>query len=196
MRLNATNQSGLTLVEALITLAIGASVGGLLLVIIVNTGGLFYKQSSKVEQGLNINDALGKIRQSVKESSSVALSYPSGPSPTYTSGATQLVLKVPSVNSAGDIIADTFDYFVFFQDATFLRLKTFPDSQSSRKSQDQIFSTKVESLLFKYLDSQNPPQEVIPNLAVKIRVTLTLKQKAGATFEQNIATSEANLRND
>lgn len=187
---------GFTLVEALLTLAIGVVVGGLLLVIIVNTGGLFYRQSGKLEQGLSINDALSKIGQTVKESSAVALSYPAGPSPTYTSGAGQLVLKVPSYNSAGGIISNTFDYFVFFLDGTILRFKTFPDSQSSRSAQDQIFSTKVEGLVFKYFDSQNPPQEVIPTSAAKVRVTLKLKQKAGADTLQTIATNEANLRND
>lgn len=196
------NESGFTLVEALITLAIGTVVGVLLLVIMVNTGGLFYQQSGRLEQGLNINDALSKISSSVKESSSVAASYPPGGPPTYTSGSTQLVLKIPSISSSGDIISDTFDYFIFFSDPSTgsgqvsLRFKTFPDPQSSRKAQDQIFSTKVESLVFKYLDSQNPPQEVTPTSAVKVRVTLKLKQKAGAGIEQNIATKEANLRND
>ena len=189
-------EKGITLVEALITLAIATVVGTLLLIIMVNTGGIFYKQSSKLEQGLNINDALGAIGQIVKESSSVAASYPLVPPPTYTSGAKHLVLKVPSISPSGDIIESIFDYFVFFLEGGSLRFKTFPDPQSARSAQDQIFSTKVESLLFQYLDSQIPPQEVIPTSASKIKVTLKLKQKAGTGVEQNIATKEANLRND
>lgn len=192
----ACRQTGITLVEALITLAIATVVGALLLIIMVNTGGIFYKQSSKLEQGLNINDALSQIRQSVKLGSSVAPSYPQTPPATYTSGSQQLVLKIPSITSLGDIILDTFDYFVFLKDQNILRFKTFPNSLSSRKSQDQIFSTRVDDLLFEYFDSSTPPQSVTPTSAQKIRVTLKLKQKAGADIEQNIATSEANLRND
>lgn len=189
-------EKGLTLVEGLLTLGIATVVGILLVVIMVNTGGLFFKQSGKLEQGLNINDALSKIGQIIKESSSVAVSYPEGSPPTYTTGAKYLVLKIPSINLSGDVISDVFDYFVFFQDTNILRFKTFPNAQSVRGAQDQILSTKVESLLFQYLDSQIPPQEVTPISASKIKVTLQLKQKVGAGIEQNIATKEANLRND
>lgn len=177
---------GLSLMEVLIAMGIAIVVGGLLLIIIVNSAGLFYKQSSKVEQGRNINDALTQIRQNIKQSSSI--------DPTST--PEQLVLKISSIDSSGDIIADTFDNFVFSKDQRNLRFKTFPNALSSRKAQDQIFSTSVDSLNFQYLDLANPPNEVAPVSAVKVRITLTLKQKSGADYETNTATTEASLRND
>lgn len=187
-------QVGLTLVELLITLGVAILVGALLLTIMVNTLGLFYKESSTRTQGLSINDALSKIRSSVKQSSIVATSFTSGT--TYTSSVTQLVLKITSVDLSGNLITNTFDYFVFFLDGSNLRFKTFPDVLSSRKAQDQIFSTNVKNLQFKYLDLQNPPLEVLPSEALKVRVSLTLQQKSGADYETIIATSEASLRND
>lgn len=188
-------QRGLTLVEVLISFSIAVAVGGLLLITLVNSSGLFYKQSSTVSIGLNTNDALAKVRQSIKESNRVAALYTSG-SETYTSGATQIVLQVPSLNFENNIIVGVFDYFVFFQDQTKLRFKIFPDPLSSRRTQDQIFSTNVDNLVFKYLNSANPPVEITPITATKVRITLALKQRSGATYESNIATSEANLRND
>lgn len=188
-------QSGLTLVEVLVAMGLAAVVGVLLLSVMINSTGLFYKESSKLQEGLNINDALGKIRESVNQSSGVVLSYANS-GVTYTSGATQLVLKVPAIDSSGNIISDTFDYLVFFQDQTKLRYKLFPDASSSRKSQDRIFSTSVDSLTFKYLDSQNPPNEVTSTSATKIRTILSLKQKNGLATELNTATAEASLRND
>lgn len=186
---------GLTLVEILIAMAIATIVGLLLVVIMVNSAGLFYKQSSKLQEGLNINDALSKIRGSIKQSSGIVASYISGGT-TYTSSATQIVLKVPAIDNVGNIIADTFDYIIFYQEQSQLRYKLFPDAASSRQSQDQIFSTSVDSLTFKYLDFQNPPNEVSPTSAIKVRIILSLKQKNGQTLETNTATSEANLRND
>lgn len=186
---------GLTLVEVLIAVGIATIVSALLVVIMVNSAGLFYQESSKLTAGLNINDALSKIRSSIKESSAVVSSYTSGLT-SYTTGATQIVLKIPSVDSLGNIISDTFDYSIFFLDQTKLRFKLFPDAQSSRKPQDQIFSTSVDSLSFKYFDSQNPPSEVTPTSAFKVRISLTLKQKNGGSLETNTATSEAGLRND
>lgn len=190
------SQRGLTLVEALFTLGIAVVVGTMLLVIIVNSAGLFYGQSGKLQQGLNLNEALSAIREAIRGSSSVASSYPEIGSPTYTSGATQLVLKVPSINSQGEVISSTYDYYIFYKDANKLRFKTFPAIQSTRKAQDQIFSTSLHNLTFEYFDAQTPPQQVQPNLAVKIKITAVLRQKAGAGFETNTATAEANLRND
>lgn len=163
--------------------------------IIVNSAGIFTQQSSKVQTGLNINDALSSVRGNIKQASAVAVSYTSG-STTYTTGSNQLVLKVPAIDSSGNIITDTFDYFVFFLDQKILHFKIFPDSSSSRKASDRIFSTSVDSLEFRFFNSANPPVEVAPVNATKIHITLVLKQRVGTSFETNMATSEANLRND
>ena len=186
---------GFTLLEVLIVMGISSVVGGLLLVIVFNSTGLFYQQSSKLSQGLGSNDALTRLRSTIRESSAIALSYTSG-SITYTSGPTQLVLKLSSIDASKNLIPNTFDYFVFFLDGNKLLFKSFPDAQSSRKSADQILSLNVQSVLFQYYNLQNPPQEVTPASASKIKITLTLKQKSGAYYETSIATSEANLRND
>ncbi len=188
-------ERGLTLVEVLVAMGLAAVVGTLLLSVMINSAGLFYKESSKLQEGLNINDTLAKVRQSIKQSSGVSATYTSSGT-TYTSSSTQIVLKIPAIDALGNIISSTFDYLVFFQDSTKLRYKLFPDAQSSRKSQDQIFSTSVDSLTFKYLDSQNPPNEVVPGSATKVRIILSLKQKNGQAIELNTATSEVSLRND
>ena len=187
---------GFTLIEVLIVVGIATVVAALLVVIIANSAGLFYKQSAKLSQGLGVNDALAKFRQIVKESNSIATGYPPGSSSAYTTSATQIVLTIPSIDTLGNIIPNVFDYFVFHQDQDKLKLKIFPDIQSSRKSQDQILARYVNGASFHYYDSQNPPAEVPPSSATKIRMTLNLRQKSGADFEESVATSEANLRND
>lgn len=186
---------GLTLIEILVALAITIVAGTLLFVIIVNSAGLFSLQSSKLQGGLNINDALMEVRKSIKQASSVASSYTGG-STTYTSGVNQLVLKVSSVDSSNNIIANTYDHFVFFLDQKNFRFKIFPDPLSVRNAPDQVLSTVVDSLTFKYFNSAIPPVEVTPASAAKVYISLILKQKAGAGFDTNTATAEASLRND
>lgn len=188
-------EKGLTLIEVLVAMGIAAIAGVLLLVIIVNSTGVFYKQSSKVQEGLNINDALAVALGTVKQASAVAVSYTDG-STVYTSGASQLVLKVSSIDPSGSMIPDKYDFFVFYADQKTLHLKVFPDSLSSRTSADRIFSTSVDDLSIQYFGTANPPVEVTPASAKKIRINLKLKQKAGAGFETNSATAEASLRND
>lgn len=187
---------GLTLLEVLISIGIATVVSGFLLVIIVNSTGLFYKQSSKIEQGIGANDALSAIRNSIKEAKSIVANYPETQPFTYTTGLIQLVLKLASVDQSGNIITDSFDYYVFYLDQTKLRFKVFPNALSQRKSRDQIFSTSVENLEFKYYNLTNPPVEVTPVSAAKIKITLSLKQKSGQAIERSVATTEANLRND
>lgn len=186
---------GLSLLEVLISTGIAIVAGVLLVAIIVNSAGIYRKESFKLSEGLNINDALSMIRSTIKQSSAIQASFTGG-SVTYTSSATQLILKIASIDSSGNIIDQSFDYHVFFLDNTKLRLKTFPDPVSSRKAQDQIFSTSVDNLKFQYFNLSFPPLEVTPSSATKVKISLSLKQKSGGDYETKIATSEAILRND
>lgn len=178
---------GLSLIEVLVAMGIATIAGVLLVVLIVSSAGLFSKESSKVQTGLNSNDALAALRGSIKQANTVASQFTSGQT-TYTTGITQLVLKVASIDSANNIIANTYDYFVFYLDQKFLRFKVFPDVLSSRKTADQIFSNSIDSLKLQYFNSANPPVEVSPTSASRVRMSITMKQ--------DTATSEANLRND
>lgn len=189
------NRSGLTLIEVILSMGITVIIGVLLVVIIVNSTSLFTKQASNIQEGLNINDTLSNIRGNIKQASAVVVSYTSGGA-TYTTGASQLVLKVASIDSSGNILSNIFDYFIFYLDQKTIHLKIFPDPSSSRKSADRIFSTSVDNLKFQYLNSAAPPVEVVPINATKVRVSLALKQKVGLSFATSMATSEANLRND
>ena len=131
---------GITLIEMVIGLGISALVGGLLVVIILNSTGLFYNQSSKLQTGVNINDVLSKVRSAIKEANSV----------DSTSSSIKLVLKVPSKDASGNIIPNTFDKFTFLRDGTILSFQVVPDQASTRAASDQILANLVESLTFKY----------------------------------------------
>lgn len=188
-------KKGFTLLELVITMGLVSVVGLLLVVIIVNSTGVFYKESSKLSEGLNINDTLSSIRSIIKQSNGVVATYTDG-SITYSSGTTQLILKLSSIDSSNNLIPNTYDYFVYFLDQKKLRLKSFPDPASVRKKQDQIFSTIADLVLFQYFNLSNPPLEVSPSTASKVKITITLRQKSGANYETKTATSEATLRND
>lgn len=187
--------SGFTLIEVLVAMGIATLAGVLLVVIIVNSAGLFTQQSSKVSSGLSANDTMLELRNSIKISTAVAESFTDGAA-TYTSDGDELVLKVPSVDGSGNLIENTFDHFIFSRQVLNLRFKVFPDALSTRSSVDRIFATSVDFLEFRYFSAANPPVEVVPKEAAKVKITLTLKQKNGLNFETLTSTSEANLRND
>lgn len=173
-----TRNKGLTLIEVLVTMGIATVAGVLLLVIIVNSAGLFTDQSSKVSAGLGVNDTFSQIKTVIKQAS--AISDESGPD--------QLVLRVLSIDPAGNIIENTYDDFIFMVDQKNLRFKIISNPLSSRQDGDSILAGNVDNLNFQYFDSANPPAEVIPASASKVRINLTVKT--------NTDTAEANLRND
>lgn len=187
------SQKGFTLPEVITVTLVAVIVGTLILGIMIQNTRLFVQESEKVTQGLGLNDGLTKIRGSIKEAKAVASGYPEG-TPQYASGTTELVLKIPSLDSAGNIIDNTFDFAVFTKSADKLYFKLFPHPSSSRTSEDQILTKSVDSLNFKYFDTSG--NEVPPTSAVKARVTIGLKQSIGLDTQTSAATSEANLRND
>jgi len=188
-------QAGFTLAEVIVAVSISIVVGALLLGLMINNTGLFYQQSSKLSQGLGINDSLSGIRSSIKEADAVASGYPTS-NPTYITSSTALVLQLHAIDSSGNNIFGKSDYVVFTISQNRLYYKVYPDTSSGsvRASTDQILTSSVDSIKFEYFDAGN--QAVAPTNAIKIRATLTLKQKAGTGYETNIATADANLRND
>lgn len=188
-------KKGFTLIEVLLSSSIAAVVGVLLLGIIINNTGLFYQQSSRVNQGLDSNDALLSIRSSIKESSVVSVGYPEL-TPTYTTGVSVLVLKLPAFNASNQVIANVFDYAVFVVESGKLKIKVFPSvaPASSRKPQNTILAENVESIIFKYYNLAGAEVSAVD--AVRVKTTLKLNQKAGSKNETSIATAEAILRND
>jgi prepilin-type N-terminal cleavage/methylation domain-containing protein len=189
-------RNGFTLLEILLGVAISAVAGALLLGIMVNNTGTFYQQTSKVTEGVGVNDAFMNIKTHIKSAQGVATQYPASTPATYTTGNSTLVLQLPAIDSSGNVIANNYDYVVYTTESDRLAYKQFPNASpaSARKSANTILSKNVDSVLFEYLDSAN--QAVTPTAAIKVRTTLSLKQKAGANYVTKIATSEASLRND
>ncbi len=188
------NNKGFTLIELIIVLSVSAMVGLLLISMLVQNSGLFYIQNSRVIQGVGENDALSSFRTYTKVSKAVALSYPETGSAIYTSGSSILILKLGSIDSSGNLIDNVFDYVVYYVSQNKLYIKIYPGTGSSRQAVNKILADNVDALNFTYLDATN--LAVSPSSATKVIMRLTLRQKAGTTYEINIATSEANLRND
>lgn len=167
---------GFTLMEIVVAMGISVIVSALLITILVRSSNVFYKQTTKVSQGVGINNALSRLREVTKEAQLVDV----------TSSASELVLKIPTVTSQGDFVENTFDLAIFMRDSDKLKYKLFPDSQSSRTAADEILAGSVDNFILQYFDKDG--QVVTPVSAVKIKMTLVLKT--------NIATTEAYLRND
>ena len=132
---------GFTLPEIIIGMGIVVLVGGLLILIMVQSTGLFYRESSKISQGVGLNDSLSKIESSIRKSSAVS----------PTSNSTQLVLKFPSIDGSGNIVADTFDSETFLLEGSILKYQLLPDPQSVRAQLDIILTGNIVTLNLSFL---------------------------------------------
>ncbi len=184
---------GFTLIEMIITLTLTAVIGVVLMVVLVNSLSLQTTQSARVMQGLGINTALSDINSWVRRASGVSVGYPAVTPYTYTTGVNSLVLKVPSIDGAGAVINDVYDYVVFVVESSKLKEIIFPNALSARRQSNKILTDNVALVNFSFQNTVG--QSVAPSSASVVTVTINLSQKASYANEENAGTSKMRLRN-
>ena len=185
---------GFTLVEMLVVVGITLIIGTLLVSLLISQSGVYYKQNTVVNVGINLNDAVSKINSNIKQAAAVTAGYPEI-SPTYVTGSEVLVLKLVSINTNGPI-SDVFDYVVVSKDtdhANVLRMQVFPDPQSTRESSNTVLTSLLDSVQFEYLD--NAGNSVVPANATSVGLNLTITSQAGGTNSSRTSKTVTNLRN-
>lgn len=176
---------GFTLVEILIASSVALIIGILLLSILANNNGVFYKQNAIINEGLSLNDAMSEIDKNISQAINVV----------DTSDSHTLVLKLPALDANG-VLNNIYDYVIIAKDAdnnNILRKKVFPDPASNRKSEDLNLTTILDSIDFSYLDRSGAI--VSPNLATSVSVTLSVKSSYGSITSARSSTSVTTLKN-
>ncbi|MBI2021692.1 hypothetical protein HYS93_02275 [Candidatus Daviesbacteria bacterium] len=187
---------GISLLEVLIYIGVASLVGIILVRIFVQNNAFFLRESAQVEQGLDTNQISSQIYDSIRNASSVAVSFVGGVT-TYTSGPQTLVLTLPSVNASGSVIANTYDYLVITQDsqnAKLLRKKIFPDALSSRQSENRLLTTQLSSLTFSYYDQNS--NIVSPQAASSVNFIAKVARTVNQETQESSVSGQVNLRND
>jgi hypothetical protein len=189
--------AGFSLVEILIGVSIASVVSILLISLISNNTSLVSDQNSKVNQGLEINNAKPIIDETLKSGSSIVAQYPLTGTPTYSTGSEAVVLSVPSVNATEMVIANTFDYLVIYKDPQspkILRKKVLVDPLSSRKEEDRVLLTKLSLLQFNYMNTAGTP--VSPTLSTKIGYIINISDFLATEEKISSISGSINLRNN
>jgi type II secretory pathway pseudopilin PulG len=156
---------GLSLSETLVAITIFAVIG----VVIVS---MFIAQNSSFAQTL----ALSKAQQELARTMSVfsewtsqaveVTNYPES-SPTVSSSANALVLKIPSIDSSQNILANTYDFVLFTQPSASSLSMQIISNGSGRSSSTTNLATTVANLRFVY----NQPSAVTAD-RVSVRLSL------------------------
>lgn len=133
---------------------------GITAIIITVISGLFVKTSkfyrtenTKTQIQLSEMAQLSRIIRQIRLASSVAASGGG-----YTTGATTLVLQLPSLNSSNAPIAGSYDYVIYKRNTTYgqgsgLQEITIPSAGSTRKADTRLISPDNIFVSFFYYDS-------------------------------------------
>lgn len=165
--------SGFTLVETFIV--IGLSVIALLalanLFFIFNS--VYGNQQAFMAAAGSASNAMNALEAAVLPADQVLASH-NFSGTTYSSGATALVLSLPSVDSSGNIIAGTTDYVAFYSSSTNFYRLTAAGTGSTRVSGLKLLSTTLYSLSFVYDDADFTK---VTNVAADIVTQAQFKQQ-------------------
>jgi len=94
---------------------------------------------------------------------------------TYTSSSTVLVLEIPSIDNSGNVIANTYDYAVFYSVDTNVYRLIEANALSNRSSSVKKLSSTVNTLSFVYDNDMDFTQ--ISIVTVDIQTQTEAKQE-------------------
>jgi prepilin-type N-terminal cleavage/methylation domain-containing protein len=145
-------QSGFTIIEIVITLAISVFVFMIIADIFISHNRLFNTQSALADVTINTSLALNRLQRIIKTADEVVAARTIN-SVNYTTGRETLILRLPSIDASQNIIANTFDYAAFHLNPlkpAELVFSLQADPASVRRTGDTLISSYVEKINFNY----------------------------------------------
>lgn len=188
---------GFTLLEVLIVVLVSSIAGVLLVQSLIQNNSVFYQQSGRIDEGLKLNDASSQITRDIKAAGGVAPNYPVASPFQYTTSNNSLILKIPSIDSMGNVIDQTFDYIIVATDSaksTYLRRQVFITPPSTRGASNQVLVNNLSKVSFYYYDGSGNIAPAIQ--AVKINFVLNNFSQLGTKQQTSSSSGEVTLRND
>lgn len=138
-----------TLLETVIIIAISSIVLlAIGLLIFMFTKGSSYEQAAL--QSSNAASAVIREAQALITPAHAVVASRVFSGTTYTTSATVLILEIPSYDSSGNSIANTYDYAVFYTSGTNLYRILEANAASRRVSGTKKLSSTLQSLTFTY----------------------------------------------
>ena len=144
-----TQQKGFTLIETVIVIALSASMMVMIGVLLFNFSATSSYQAALTESSGSASALLREIESLTLPASEVLQTYTFSSS-TYTSSSTVLVLKIPSIDTVGNTITNTYDYAAFYVVGTKAYRLLEANVLSKRTSGTKQLSSTINTLAFTY----------------------------------------------
>ena len=167
------NSYGFTIIETLIVIALSASMMGALSLLIYSFNSSYsYGQLSSIS-AMSIRSVMNEVELLTLSASNVLQSH-TFQSTTYTSSSNVLVLEIPSIDSYGNIISNTYDYAVFYVDGTYAYRILEANTTSKRITGTKQLSDTISSLVFSY---NNSDFTLVDTVTVDVQTTVHYKEQ-------------------
>jgi prepilin-type N-terminal cleavage/methylation domain-containing protein len=178
-----TRQKGFTLIEMVLVIVLVAICGWVAVDMFIGQNRIYKVQTAELNVTSDARGALDDVDNHVRAANRVLDDYT-----TYSSGPTELVLQIISVDASNEIIPATFDNVVFYLDGTNFFREVFPNALSSRAAGTKKLASNVNSLLFTYNDISFP-------LVTAVTTDMTIQEDAGIQTRSITISSKSTLRN-
>lgn len=140
---------GLSIVETMIVVSILIILSAVVMNMYINYNKFFKRQGTSLDMSNAAMNVAARIRSAVLQADAVESSH-SFSGTTHTSSSTALVLKLPAVSVADDVIPGIYDYVAFYASGTAAYQKTDAGSGSARTTGTTQIASNVASLTFTY----------------------------------------------
>jgi Tfp pilus assembly protein PilV len=178
MKLRATKTAGFTLVEVVIAILLFVLLIGGIVKLYTTYSTLYRVQKSQMDVTHSASTLENEVHAAVLQADAIIASHTfSGTS--YTSGSTTVILELPSITSAGDTIASTYDYIVFYASTTNAYEVISLGTGSVRPGGTRHLSSSISNLTFTYNNAS-------PALATSTDASVTTR---GTVKNQTITTT-------
>ena len=143
------NIGGFTIMEVVVVVGIFALVLTAFMNIFDWSNSNYFYQEAQVRASSSARQAMTEIQNVTLQGYRVLASHQVGGT-MYTSSSTVLVLQIPSPDSNGDVLANTWDYVAIYLAGATLTRKLEAGSGSYRISGEKLLSDNVQSVVFTY----------------------------------------------
>lgn len=161
-----SNKKAFTLVELLITTSILFVVMAIVVVVTISLNKDYDILMAYLTSHLKGREVIDALSKDCRMAARVMDSYS-----TYTTTDSSIVFKVPSLDSAGNIIDvnRVFDYIIYRMLGGNLWKIVIPSAGSAREPENGIFKEAIESLR---IESNGTPLSQIPHKSTITRITI------------------------
>lgn len=182
-----STQKGISLIEVLIGVVLSSLIMLALLSLYIAGQKYFFNQGAKADTIQDSSYPSEWISRDIRGAIQAVSSYGS-----YTTSSTMLILEVPSIDGAENIIAGSTDYIIYRENPgnpnLFERIIDAADGVSSRSDGTRILADDLNSILFRYYasDGSEPPSsyEESFNIHYEIVSSKTSVWRGGQPYQE------------